>query len=626
MKRKLLLLLLVLLTNVSVVYCDSKEVEVNLDKAYSDGTFNILYNSLISDCVGYLISPMGDRYDCTVQENGYMYSRVENIESGKWKVQLTSESEIGEVTINLSANSEVISNEENKINIIRKITGISAYLENRTVKAEWTDTKCGDVLVIVSDSATKKTLDSNVVKNAYEYVVPNGYSSIDIMLVPSALASNEDAKTSYTFSMDSVPVIDIKHDIGTITNKDKVDVTITATEEYDYQAFINEKEVAASKNISFETEKGQNTIDIIAISKDGHRSTYKYSFIKDSEAPVLTFDNDFSGFSTNESSLIISGKVSGATKLLIGGKETVVSVDNSFAKEIQLADGINEVKIVAMDEAGNETMFIMNIEKKLHSSSSIIADVVFLAACVITIFFLVFKFGKKKKSDKNKNVNKKQSNKVEEKQKNEKPIIQNDISEKVASIKKQEEKKELVSEKKKKIDNSPNITYSRSKSKMFEYIIWAGSALLIILMTQFVMSIDIVQSNSMEPNIMTGELLFTNKVIDKNTVQRGDIVVFNVDGVSVCKRVVGEPGDEISFSQGYVVINGEYCKEEYLDENVETNSMKTFKVPDGCVFCLGDNREYSYDARYWENPYIQKNNIYGKVVLHIPFLNIFKKN
>ncbi len=71
-------------------------------------------------------------------------------------------------------------------------------------------------------------------------------------------------------------------------------------------------------------------------------------------------------------------------------------------------------------------------------------------------------------------------------------------------------------------------------------------------------------------------------------------------------------------------MNGELFDESaYLDEDVETNCIKTFDVPEGCVFVLGDNREKSTDSRFWENPYISVKDIKGKYMFSIPISKIF---
>ena len=92
----------------------------------------------------------------------------------------------------------------------------------------------------------------------------------------------------------------------------------------------------------------------------------------------------------------------------------------------------------------------------------------------------------------------------------------------------------------------------------------------------------------------------------------------------ICKVIdeIWNIGDVIEFKDGYVVINGQYTDEsDYLDESVETYSLtnETFTVPDGSYFLLGDNRENSYDARYWASPYISADDILGKYMGQIDF-------
>lgn len=636
-KIRSLVVVLTLVSCISSVFCNTKTVNVKLDKGYTNGVFNIIYDTEVANCTGNIESPLGRVYECVSQESGYMYCQIDNIESGEWKINLSSDNEIGKVTVNLSANNEITDDKDGNISIVRKITGLNAYLENRTIKAEWTDEKCGEVLVIVSDSATKKTLDSNIVKGEYSYEIPIGYENVSITLVPTSLASKEEAKTSYTFSLSDVPEIEVIHDIGLVTNKDEVQFEVNTSEQCTYTSFLNGKENINTDKLLFSTVDGVNKIKIIATNSKGHRATYEYEFEKDTEAPVLTLDNDWSGFVTSERTVVVSGKAQNAVKIVINDVESAVNESGTFNQTVQLKDGMNEVKVIAMDEAGNESLFIMNIQKNVKSSNNFLSDAIFVIIIVAAIFFAVFFFGKKKgpkekKSDKK--TSKKSSSVMEsrikskEKEVHEEPTKKETIKEEIAEKKQSEvENKNNNSkpkkEKKKKEEVATN-GYSRKKNNIFEYVIWILTIILIVSVTQFVVRIDVVQSNSMEPNIMTGELVFTNRLVSGDDIERGDIITFEVDNTALCKRVVGMEGDVVSFSQGYVVINGEYCKELYLSEDVETNSLKTFTVPKDCFLCLGDNREVSYDARNWDNPYVQKNNIYGKVVLHIPFLNIFK--
>lgn len=625
MKRKIIKMILLtaaIVGSVSSVYCDTKTVNVKLEKNYTNGIFNIVYDTDISECSGYIESPTGEKYDCINQENGYMYCPINQIESGEWTVKLSSEDVIGQVTVNLSANNEIFDKDNNDISIVRKITGLNVYLEDNKIKAEWTDEKCGEVLVILSDSATKETINSEIVSRKYEYIIPEKYENIFITLAPVSLASKDEAKTSFTFSMKDIPVIEVEHNIGKTTNKDVVEVQVTSSEKCTYETYLNNNliEKTDKTNLTFETTTGNNIIKIVAINSKGHRTVYEYEYEKDVIAPVLTLDNDWSGFSTKDDFVIISGVVEGANTVSVNGEKVDYGENGNFQKNVSLIAGNNEVKIVATDEAGNESLFIMNIEKKVKSSNNILKDVVFIIIFIVFIFLVVFNTGKKKPKVKKekKEISSKTTEKIE---KNSADTEKN----KTVSLLSPKEPKESAEKQIKKETPEPTekSLYSKKKNSMFEYATWIIGIVLIIIFTQFIISIDIVQSSSMEPNIMTGELLFTNRLVDSNSIEKGDIIVFKANGKNMCKRVVGTEGDVITFSQGYVVINGEYCKEEYLAPDIETNSLKSFTVPQGCLFCLGDNREYSVDARYWKNPYIKENDIIGKVVFHIPFLNIF---
>lgn len=132
----------------------------------------------------------------------------------------------------------------------------------------------------------------------------------------------------------------------------------------------------------------------------------------------------------------------------------------------------------------------------------------------------------------------------------------------------------------------------------------------------------VVASGSMEPTLMTGDVNVFNRLAYVNhEVQRGDIITFWSEELSehMSKRIVGVAGDHIDFHDGYVFINGLLADESlYLDEDIETNCSKSFDVPDGCVFVLGDNRENSVDSRFFDNPYIPEKDIIGKYLGAVP--------
>ena len=97
--------------------------------------------------------------------------------------------------------------------------------------------------------------------------------------------------------------------------------------------------------------------------------------------------------------------------------------------------------------------------------------------------------------------------------------------------------------------------------------------------------------------------------------QRGDIVAFyypdNPEMVYL-KRIMGLPGETIAGYDGVVYINGMPFFNDFTTEKMEQD-FGPFQVPEGCYFMMGDNRNDSWDSRYWNNTYVEKEEILGKV-------------
>ena len=111
---------------------------------------------------------------------------------------------------------------------------------------------------------------------------------------------------------------------------------------------------------------------------------------------------------------------------------------------------------------------------------------------------------------------------------------------------------------------------------------------------------------SMSPNYPDSEYLLTEKVsYYKNSPKRGDVVVFTppVSTDDYIKRIIGLPGENVSIKDGKIYINSELLKEDYLVNDVYTQSGsflqegQSYKVADGEFFVMGDNRAHSYDSR-----------------------------
>ncbi len=158
---------------------------------------------------------------------------------------------------------------------------------------------------------------------------------------------------------------------------------------------------------------------------------------------------------------------------------------------------------------------------------------------------------------------------------------------------------------------------SKNKSSISLFCIYILPVLALFVIFFGIMYTGKVGSSSMSPTIKTNSIVFANKLsYVKKEPQRGDIILFKSDEADervVCKRIIGIPGDNIEFKNGYVYINGAQCEESYLNPAVETNCNKTFMVPEGSYFVLGDNRENSFDSRMYNNPYILKSSIIGKL-------------
>ena len=82
--------------------------------------------------------------------------------------------------------------------------------------------------------------------------------------------------------------------------------------------------------------------------------------------------------------------------------------------------------------------------------------------------------------------------------------------------------------------------------------------------------------------------------------RRGDIVVIETDRKTIIKRVIALGGDTVKIVDGVLYLNGEVKSEPYvLAENntPEDNNFAEITVPEGKMFCMGDNRDASIDSR-----------------------------
>ena len=113
-------------------------------------------------------------------------------------------------------------------------------------------------------------------------------------------------------------------------------------------------------------------------------------------------------------------------------------------------------------------------------------------------------------------------------------------------------------------------------------------AFIVFLLFRFVFIIGYVPSESMEPTLKTDSYIFGVRIYKDINV--GDIIIFEHDGTIMVKRVAAVGG-----------------------ETIEENDQ-VFIVPEGAYFVMGDNKENSYDSRFWEDPYVYGKDIIAKVL------------
>jgi signal peptidase I len=166
-----------------------------------------------------------------------------------------------------------------------------------------------------------------------------------------------------------------------------------------------------------------------------------------------------------------------------------------------------------------------------------------------------------------------------------------------------------------------------------------GAVAIVLAIKAWVVNPYRIPSSSMEPTLhcarpATGcETRFSDRVLANRFVYhfqdpaRGDIVVFETTpavvrkcsaGGTFVKRIIGLPGERLQLrlvgGREFVYINGRKLDEPYVQPARRGfGPQRTFRVPEGQYFLMGDNRSSSCDSRQWGG--LPRDNILGKVFM-----------
>lgn len=183
-------------------------------------------------------------------------------------------------------------------------------------------------------------------------------------------------------------------------------------------------------------------------------------------------------------------------------------------------------------------------------------------------------------------------------------------------------------------DNNPPVKKKKKKKNSATHEVLSFIMDLVICMavvlvvTNYVVTPVQVKGSSMYPTLEDGSLGFSDIIGYRMTgIKRFDVVVVYLEEKNeyLVKRVVGLPGETVSYKDGQLYIDGEAVDEPFFDEDYKDSYGSTFMsdvdpitLGDDEYYCLGDNRPHSSDSRYY-GPF-KKEDIRSKgIFIYWPF-------
>jgi len=169
------------------------------------------------------------------------------------------------------------------------------------------------------------------------------------------------------------------------------------------------------------------------------------------------------------------------------------------------------------------------------------------------------------------------------------------------------------------IKNDGNRTKKVAQEVIGYFIAIVSAVIVAILIRIFIFEPFIVPTPSMEPTLIVGDKVIVNKLSYKmGSLARGDIIAFHStteDEKELVKRAIAIEGDEIVLtSEGEIFVNGERIEEGYLQSGQNISYLnQTIIVGEDEVFVMGDNRNNSFDSRYFGM--IHEEDIFGEFLI-----------
>ncbi len=373
-----------------------KTIMVPVNKNHTSAKFTLTFE-YYDDYVVVIKSPSGKEYKGVISSTNEIQSVVNDVEVGQWEVHIdypdvvttddaSDESSAGEadsikepvqrraispVKVELQGSTETLVNVNEDLRVVTDIAGLKKYFRDDSFVAEWTDTTCGTVNIEVVNAKNLQKIDTAQVQgNYYSCPLDPSVQEIMVTIVPAVSSSVEGTGSTFTLKYDNHPDATVTYEDLTITNHDSMLVSCELRDEYSVVVLVNGKQVESTGTLKTGTydfqapiEVGTNEIVTYIVDKDGNMRSTKHSVDKDVITPSLELISSYEDIVTQDESITIEGAVDDFKTLMINCAEIEVEGDNTFKYAYKLKEGVNQIAIIASDEAGNETEYDIAVER-----------------------------------------------------------------------------------------------------------------------------------------------------------------------------------------------------------------------------------------------------------------------